>query len=203
MEQALTANNVNAGGNFIERGQQAYNVRVVGLMRDADDIGATFLKAQNGTPVRVRDIAIVRQGPKIRLGRIGKAIRHADGRVLDDDDVVEGIVQMRTGAETESTMDALHAKVEYLNKHILPPGVKIIPYLDRDDLVHYTTRTVLRNLTEGIILVVIVLFIFLGNVRSALIVALTIPFALFFASILSTFATSRPIYCLWALLISE
>ncbi|MGO9015052.1 MAG: efflux RND transporter permease subunit [Dissulfurispiraceae bacterium] len=184
VEQALAANNINAGGSFIERGQQAYNVRVVGLMRDTDDIGATILKTQNGTPVRIRDIAIVRQGPKIRLGRIGKAIRHEDGRVIDDDDVVEGIVQMRKGAETESTMAALHAKVAYLNKHILPPGVKIISYLDRDDLVHYTTHTVLRNLTEGIILVVIVLFIFLGNVRSAIIVALTIPFALFFASIL-------------------
>jgi cobalt-zinc-cadmium resistance protein CzcA len=184
VEQALVANNINAGGSFIEKGQQAYNVRVVGLMRNTDDIGATILKAQNGTPVRVRDIAIVRQGPKIRLGRIGKAIHRENGQVIDDDDVVEGIVQMRTGAETESTLAALHAKVKYLNKHILPPGVKIVPYLDRDDLVHYTTHTVLHNLTEGIILVIIILFVFLGNVRSALIVALTIPFSLFFASIL-------------------
>src|SRR5208337_5672959 len=90
VEQTLAANNVNAGGSFIEKGQQAYNVRVVGLMEDPDDIGSTVLKVQNGAPVRVRDIAIVVQGPKIRLGKLGKAIRHADGKVVDDDDVVEG-----------------------------------------------------------------------------------------------------------------
>ncbi len=184
VEEALAANNVNAGGSFIEKGQQAYNVRVVGLMGNTDDIGATVLKAQNGTPVRVRDIAVVTQGPKVRLGFLGKTIRHEDGRVLDNDDVVEGIVQMRTGAEAESILAALHTKVRYLNEHILPPGVKIVPYLDRDDLVHYTTHTVLRNLTKGIILVVIVLFLFLGNARSALIVAMTMPFAFFFAAIL-------------------
>src|SRR5208282_1070522 len=184
VEQAIAANNVNAGGSFIEKGQQAYNVRVVGLMENLDDIGATILKVQNGSPVRVRDIAVVAQGPKIRLGQLGKAVRHEDGKVIDNDNVVEGIVQMRTGAEAESTLAAIHAKVNYLNEHVLPSGVKIVPHIDRDDLVHYTTKTVLRNLTEGIILVVIVLFLFLGNVRSAIIVALTIPFALFFASIL-------------------
>ncbi len=182
--QALTANNVNAGGNFIEKGQQVFNVRVVGLMGDTDDIGATVLKSQNGTPVRVRDVATVTQGPKVRLGRLGKAISHEDGRVFDNDDVVEGIVQMRKGAEAEATLVALHKKVAYLNEHVLPPGVRIVPHIDRDDLVHYTTHTVLHNLTEGILLVVIILFLFLGNARSALIVALTIPFSLFFASIL-------------------
>jgi len=184
VELALAANNVNAGGSFVEKGQQAYNVRVVGLMGNTDDIGATVLKAQNGTPVRVRDVAIVTQGPKIRLGRLGKAIRHEDGRVIDNDDVVEGIVQMRKGAEAESTLAALHAKITYLNEHILPPGVKIVPHIDRNDLVHYTTDTVLRNLGEGIMLVVLILFLFLWNARPALIVALTIPFSLFFASIL-------------------
>ena len=184
VEQALAANNVNAGGAFVERGGQAYNVRVVGLMEDTHDIGATVLKAQNGTPVRVRDVAIVTQGPKIRLGRLGKAIRREDGRVGDYDDVVEGIVQMRKDAEAEATLAGIHAKVTYLNEHVLPPGVKIVPHIDRDDLVHYTTHTVLRNLTEGILLVVLVLFLFLGHVRSALIVACTIPFSLFFACIL-------------------
>jgi cobalt-zinc-cadmium resistance protein CzcA len=184
VEQALAANNVNAGGSFIEKGQQTYNVRVVGLMGDVSDVGATVLKVQNGTPVRVRDIAVVTQGARIRLGRLGKAIRREDGKVIDDNDVVEGIVQMRKGAEAESTLRGIHEKVQYLNEHILPPGVKIVPHLDRDDLVHYTTRTVLRNLSEGILLVVIVLFLFLGNARSAFIVALTIPFSLYFAAIL-------------------
>jgi cobalt-zinc-cadmium resistance protein CzcA len=184
VEQALAANNVNAGGSFIEKGQQAYNVRVVGLMENPDEIGETVLKVQNGAPVRVRDIATVAQGPKIRLGRLGKTIRREDGRVIDNDDVVEGIVQMRKGANAESILAALHAKVAYLNKHVLPSGVKIVPHIDRDDLVHYTTHTVLRNLSKGIILVVIVLFLFLGNARSALIVAMTMPFSFFFASIL-------------------
>jgi cobalt-zinc-cadmium resistance protein CzcA len=184
VEQALAANNVNAGGAFIERGGQAYNVRVVGLMQDTRDIGATVLKAQNGTPVRVREVGVVTQGPKIRLGRLGKAIRREDGRVLDDDDVVEGIVQMRKGADAEATLVGIHAMVRRLNEHILPAGVRIVPHLDRDDLVHYTTRTVLRNLAEGIALVVFVLFLFLGDVRSAFIVACTIPFSLFLASIL-------------------
>jgi cobalt-zinc-cadmium resistance protein CzcA len=184
VETALTANNVNAGGSFIEKGQQAYNVRVLGLMNTTDDIGATVLKAQNGASVRVRDIATVTQGPRIRLGRLGKSIHHENGRVVDNDDAVEGIVQMRKGAEAESTLAAVHLKVRYINDHILPPGVKIVPHIDRDDLMHYTLHTVLRNLTEGILLVVLILFLFLGNVRSAITVALTIPFALFFAAIL-------------------
>ncbi len=184
VEQALTANNLNGGGSFIEKGQQAYNVRAIGLMQNTDDIGATVLKVQNGTPVRVRDVAIVTQGPKIRLGKLGKAIRHADGTVIDNDDVVEGIVQMRKGAEAEAVLRDIDITVDFLNKHVLPPGVKIVPHIDRDDLVHLTTHTVLHNLTEGILLVVVVLFFFLGNVRSALIVAITIPFSLFFAAIL-------------------
>ena len=184
VEQQLTANNVNGGGSFIEKGQQAYNIRAVGLMENTADIGATVLKVQNGTPVRVRDIAIVTEGPKIRLGKLGKAIRHDDGTVIDNDDVVEGIVQMRKGAEAEAVLHNIDLKVDFLNQHVLPPGVKIVPHIDRDDLVHLTTHTVLHNLTEGILLVVIVLFFFLGNIRSALIVAVTIPFSLFFASIL-------------------
>ncbi len=184
VEQALAANNLNGGGSFIEKGQQAYNVRAIGLMQNTDDIGATVLKVQNGTPVRVRDVAIVTQGPKIRLGKLGKAIRRADGKVIDNDDVVEGIVQMRKGAEAEAVLRDIEVKVDFLNKHVLPHGVKIVPHIDRDDLVHLTTHTVLHNLTEGILLVVLVLFFFLGNVRSALIVALTIPFSLFFAAIL-------------------
>jgi len=153
-------------------------------MHTSADVGATVIKSQNGTPIRVRDVATVAQGPKIRLGQIGKAIHGEDGRVMDDDDVVEGFVLMRKGAEPETTLDGLHQKVKELNESILPKGVRIVPFLDRDDLVHLTTRTVLHNLGEGMLLVAIVLFAFLGNVRSALIVAATIPFSLLFASIL-------------------
>src|SRR6202000_147461 len=94
----------------------------------------------------------------------------------------EGIVLLQKGDDSDSTLEGIHAKVKELNDQILPPGVKVVPFLDRSDLVHYTTHTVLHNLTEGIILVVVILFLFLGNVRGALIVALTIPFSLLFAA---------------------
>ncbi len=184
LEQALANNNLNGGGSFIEKGQQAYNVRAVGLMQNTFDIGETVLAVKNGTPVRVRDVATVVEGTKIRLGRLGKAIRKPDGTIVDNDDVVEGIVQMRKGAEAEAVLRDIDKEVNFLNTRVLPKGVKIVPHIDRDDLVHLTTHTVLHNLTEGILLVVIVLFFFLGNVRSSLLVALTIPFSLFFASIL-------------------
>jgi heavy metal efflux system protein len=183
VEQQLANNNTNAGGSFIEQGQQQVNVREVGLYRNVQDIEQTLLKTSNGTALRVRDIATVVQGPKIRLGQIGKAIRRVDGKVIDDDDVVEGIVLLQKGDDSDSTLVGIHAKVNELNNQILPTGVKVVPFLDRSDLLHYTTHTVLHNLTEGIVLVVIILFLFLGNVRGALIVSLTIPFSLLFASI--------------------
>ncbi|HEV2176707.1 MAG TPA: CusA/CzcA family heavy metal efflux RND transporter [Terriglobia bacterium] len=184
LEQALANNNVNAGGSFIEHGEQAFNVRGVGLMQNTNDIGSTVLTTVNGTPVRVRDVANVVEGPKIRLGQLGKSVRLPDGSIVDDDDVTEGIVLLRKGAEAESALNALHAEVKDLNEHILPRGVKVVPHLDRSDLVHFTTHTVLHNLIEGMVLVAIILLIFLGNARSALIVAGTIPFSLLFASIL-------------------
>jgi cobalt-zinc-cadmium resistance protein CzcA len=183
VEQQLTNSNANTGGSFIEQGAQQVNVRGVGLVTTVKDIEKTLLKTQNGTAVRVKDIGVVTQGPKIRLGQIGKAIHRSDGVVVDDNDVVEGIVFMRKGADTATVMDGIHAMVRRLNTQILPPGVKVVPYLDRDDLVHYTTHTVLHNLFEGMALVVVILFIFLGNARGALIVALTIPFSLLFASL--------------------
>jgi heavy metal efflux system protein len=184
VEQALTNNNINAGGGFIERGQQALNVRAIGLMQATDDIAATVVKVQNGIPVRVRDLGVVVQAPKVRLGQLGKTIRHEDGTVINDDDVVEGIVLLRKGAEADATLDGLHQKIAQLNHGLLPAGVKLIPHLDRSDLVRYTTHTVLRNLTDGVLLVTLILFLFLGNVRSALIVTVTIPFSLLFAAIL-------------------
>jgi len=183
LEQQLTNSNANVGGSFIEQGSQQINVRGVGLVTDTQDIEKTVIKAQNGTPLRIKDIGEVTQGPKIRLGQIGRAYHRADGVVEDDNDVVEGIVFLRKGADTATMLEGLHAMVKRLNDHILPPGVKIVPYLDRDDLVHYTTHTVLHNLAEGMFLVVVILFLFLGNIRGAIIVSLTIPFALLFASI--------------------
>src|SRR5262249_3936755 len=183
VETQLANNNVNAGGSFIESGLQQINVRAVGLITNLQDIDETVLKAQNGAPVRVRDIAAVTQGPKIRLGQIGKALRRDDGTIVDNGDVVEGVVLLRKGANADAVIEDIHVKVKQLNEQILPPGVRIVAFLDRSDLVRFTTHTVLHNLTEGVLLVSIVLFFFLGNVRGALIVALTIPFSLLFASI--------------------
>src|SRR5271168_242878 len=189
VEQALAANNINAGGGFIERGEQALNVRAVGLMETTDDIAATVVKVQGGTPVRVRDLGKVVQAPKVRLGQLGKAIHKEDGTIIDSNDVVEGIVLLRKGAVAETTLDALHKKIDELNgtnghHGLLPAGVKFVPHLDRSELMKHTTHTVLRNLTDGVLLVTLVLFLFLGNVRSALIVTITIPFSLLFAAIL-------------------
>src|SRR5271155_3496014 len=216
VEQQLANNNTNAGGSFIEQGQQQVNVREVGLYKSVRDIEDTVLKTQTGTALRVKDIATVVQGPKIRLGQIGKscrfgttppsetgasfsatdpcvdhtdksgskqAIHHEDGKLIDNDDVVEGIVLLQKGDNSDATLEGIHQKVNELNNGVLPPGVKIVPFLDRSELLHYTTHTVLHNLTEGILLVVVILFLFLGNVRGAIIVALTMPFALLFAAI--------------------
>jgi cobalt-zinc-cadmium resistance protein CzcA len=182
VEQQLTNNNMNAGGSFVEAGLQQINVREVGLVKTVRDIQDTVILTKNGTPIRIKDIAVVEQGPKIRLGQFARTIRRENGRVIDDPDVVSAWVPMRKGADAEPTLVKLHEKVNELNDHVLPPGVKIVPFIDRSDLVHYTTHTVMHNLREGIILVVIILFLFLGNIRGAIIVALTIPFSLLFAA---------------------
>jgi cobalt-zinc-cadmium resistance protein CzcA len=183
VEQQLTNNNSNAGGSFIQEGLQQINVREVGLVDRSQDIAETVILTKNGTPLRIKDIAVVSQGSKIRLGQFAKAIHREDGKIIDNDDVVSGIVLLRKGAAADTALQGIHKKVEELNGHILPPGVKIVPFIDRSDLVHFTSHTVLHNLTEGMILVSIILFLFLGNIRGALIVAATIPFSLLFASI--------------------
>ena len=182
VEQQLTNNNVNAGGSFIEDGLQQVNVREVGLVRNIQDIENTVISTKNGTPVRIGDIGIVAQGPKIRLGQFGRATHRADGKIIDSDDVVSGIVLLRKGANTDEALKGIEKRVKELNDYILPPGVKVVPFIDRSDLLHFTTHTVLHNLTEGMILVVLVLFALLGNIRGAIIVALTIPFSLLFAA---------------------
>src|SRR6202790_2580587 len=183
LEQQLGNNNINAGGSFVEVGLQQMNVRALGLFSNVHDIEQTVLKNQTGTALRVKDIAEVSQGPKIRLGHMARANHMEDGRIVDEPDVIQGVVCMRKGAEEQTTLDAIHKKVDELNNGILPPGVKVVPMLDRSDLLQFTTQTVMHNLAEGMILVTIILFLFLGNARAAFIVALTIPFSLLFASI--------------------
>ncbi|HUB02149.1 MAG TPA: CusA/CzcA family heavy metal efflux RND transporter [Terriglobales bacterium] len=194
IEQQLTNNNANAGGSFIQEGLQQINVRSVGLVDRSQDIAETVVTTKNGTPLRIKDLGVVEQGPKIRLGQFARACRDCpygrngailreDGKIVDNDDVVSGIVLLRKGAVADVALDDIHQTVDELNSHILPSGVKIVPFIDRSTLVHYTTHTVLHNLTEGMILVSLILFLFLGNVRGALIVAATIPFSLLFAAI--------------------
>jgi cobalt-zinc-cadmium resistance protein CzcA len=206
VEQQLANNNANAGGSFIVAGAQQINVQAVGLYADVQQIENTVVKSQSGTPIRIRDIAEVDQGAKIRLGQVSKTYRAEDGKLIDNADVVEGALLLQKGADADPALVAVEKKVEELNgtpakpavpggffkkaepaepahQGLLPPGIKIVPFLDRADLTHLTTHTVLHNLTDGIVLVVIILMLFLGNVRGAIIVAITIPFALLFASI--------------------
>ena len=171
--QALNNSNVNVGGNTVNIGQQSAVVRGVGLIRSIDDIRNTMLTATNGSPVRVSDIAEVKVGNKPRLGIAGRD---------NDDDIVQGIVLMRRGQQSLPTIRRVEAEVERINSlGILPPGVRIERIYDRSDLIRITTETVVHNLIFGITLVFFVQWIFLGDLRSALIVAATIPFALFFA----------------------
>ncbi|HEX4336945.1 MAG TPA: CusA/CzcA family heavy metal efflux RND transporter [Polyangiaceae bacterium] len=168
--QALQNANLNTGGQRLTMGEQSYDIRGVGLLRDVHDIEDIVIVDVKGTPVRVRDIGDVQVGAAPRLGMVG---------IDDQPDVVQGTVLMRYGAETKPTLQGIHERIDYIRKNrILPPGMDIVPYYDRGDLVGLTTHTVLENVLVGIALVSIVLLLFLGHVRAALITALTIPLAL-------------------------
>src|SRR6202167_2758048 len=183
VEQQITNNNLNGGGSFIEQGSQQVNVQSLGLYTSVQDIENTVIKNSNGAAIKVKNIATVAQGPKIRLGQIGRASHLPDGTIIDNPDTVEGIVLLQKGDDSDPVLLGIHDEVKKLNTNILPKGVKVVPFLDRSDLVKYTVETVEHNLTAGVLLVSIILFLFLGNIRGAIIVALTIPFALLFAAI--------------------
>ena len=171
--QVLNNSNVNVGGNTINIGPQAAVVRGVGLIRSVDDLGNTMITQAGGNPVLIKDVAKVVIDNKPRLGIAGKD---------DDDDIVEGIVLMRRGEQSSPTIERVRDEVERINGgDVLPPGVKIERIYDRQDLIDVTTGTVLHNMVFGIGLVFLLQWLFLGNLRSAVIVGLTIPFALFFA----------------------
>ncbi len=176
--QVLNNSNINVGGQTVNFGEQAAIVRGVGLIRSMDQIRDTMITSTNGVPVRIRDIATVKVGNEPRLGIAGQD---------NDDDIVQGIVLMRRGAESMPTIRGIEAEVQKINgADILPPGVHIERIYDRTDLINVTTHTVLHNMITGIILIFFVQWLFLGNLRSAIIVSTTIPFALFFAIIILT-----------------
>ncbi len=180
VSDALTAANANAGGSYIERGSEEYVVRGVGLLRDARDVENVVVTTRSGTPLCVRDVATVRVGYQPRLGKVGWRLG-GTGRDKDVDDAVEGIILLRRGENPDPVLKAINDKVKELNSGQLPPGVRILTFIDRTDLVHVTSHTVEKNLVEGVLLVVFVLFLLLGNVKAATITALTIPFSLLFA----------------------
>jgi cobalt-zinc-cadmium resistance protein CzcA len=173
---ALSNSNQNAGGGYIEHGQELYIVRGLGYLHNLDDIGGIAVDTRNGTPIRIRDIGTVQIGEKQRLGRVGQLL---PGRP-DNDDVVEGILVFRVGANPLDVLKRVEAKTIDINQNYLPPGVQVIPYYDRTDLISRAVHNVLHNMIEGICLVIIVLVLFLGlgNFRSALIVATVVPLAL-------------------------
>ena len=171
---ALSANNGNAGGGFLSQGGQFYYVRGLGRMETLEDISRTVVAVTNGTPVLVRDIGDVVIGAAPRLGQFGYD---------SADDAVEGVILLRRGEQAQTVLKRVQAKTAELNDSVLPKDVHVLPYYDRSDLIHLTTRTVEGNLLRGIVLVLAVLMFFLYDVRSGLIVAVTIPLSLLFAFI--------------------
>jgi cobalt-zinc-cadmium resistance protein CzcA len=175
---ALQANNANTGGGFYTQGGQFYYVRGLGLLKSTDEIGEVVVGSNNGVPIRVKDVAQVTIGHAPRLGIFG-----FQDKTKNNDDAVEGVILMRRGEQAQNVLHRVEQKTDELNRAVLPPDVRIHPYYDRSDLVRITTDTVEGNLLRGMILVLLVLIFFLVNIRAAIVTALTIPLALFFAFI--------------------
>src|SRR5208282_3924864 len=173
---AIQNSNTNSGGSYLNVGEQAYDVRGLGLIHSLDDIRNIVLTTNKATPIKISNVGDVAVGWSPRLGIVGMNYQ---------DEVVSGIVLMRKGGNTLKTLAGVEAKVDQLNATgILPKGYKIVPYYDRTGLVYTTLRTVLENLSLGMILVFLVLLFFLGNLRTAVIAAVNIPLAMFGAFIL-------------------
>ena len=172
--QQLANNNANAGGGFYSQGGQFYYVRGLGLVKSLEDIGNIVIASHAGIPVSVRDVGTVAIGSAPRLGQFG---------YMRQNDAVEGVILMRVGEQAQVILKKVQDITAALNRSVLPPDVKIVPYYDRTQLIEETTATVERNLVRGMLLVLVVLGIFLFSVRTALIVAVTIPFALLFSFI--------------------
>jgi len=175
VESAISANNVNSGGSVIVRGQQSFVVRGLGAITKVEDLENIVITQKAGTPIFVRDIGHAEMGVFERQGILGKD---------NDDDAVSGITLLLRSKNPSKVLDGIHKKVVELNTRVLPPDVKVVPYLDRTELVNVTLHTVCRTLIEGMGLVVLLLILFLGSVRGALLVALTIPFSLLWAFVM-------------------
>jgi heavy metal efflux system protein len=172
--QQLANNNSNAGGGFYSQGGQSYYVRGLGQVKSLEDIGNIVVATHGGVPTFVRDVSKVAIGSAPRLGQFG---------YMRQNDAVEGVILMRVGEEAQVVLKKVEELTETLNRSVLPPDVKIVPYYDRTELIEETTKTVERNLLRGMLFVLVILILFLFSVRTALIVAVTIPFALLIAFI--------------------
>ena len=170
--QAVTRSNINVGGDVIERNGQAYVVRGIGLLTSIQDIENLIVEDLDGNPVLVKNVAEVAESNLPRVGQVG---------LNDDDDVVEGIVVMRKNENPSEILTRVKDKIEELNTRILPSDVKMVTFYDRDNLISFCTKTVLHNLTEGIILVTVIVFLFMADWRTTVIVSIIIPLALLFA----------------------
>ncbi len=171
---AVQRSNINVGGDVINQGQQNYVVRGIGLLNNISDITNTVVKNVNGVPILVRDVARVTESALPRLGQVGRGF---------EDDKLEGIVVMRKGENPSEVIARLHAKVDELNTKILPPDVKMKTFYDRQQLIDFSTETVIHNLLEGIVLVTLIVFLFMADWRTTVIVSVIIPLALLFAFI--------------------
>ncbi|MDR3712571.1 MAG: CusA/CzcA family heavy metal efflux RND transporter [Puia sp.] len=192
---AIQKSNINIGGDFIVKNNQAYVVRGIGLLNDINEIKNIIVTNNNDIPVLVKDVADVEVSNMPRLGRVGRAdpVTDSTGKpaidraghrtIVDQDDVVEAIVIMRKGENPSAVVQAVKKKIEKLNSVVLPQDTKIVPYYDREDLIHYATHTVLHNLVEGILLVTLLVSLFMFNWRTTLIVSIIIPLALLFSFI--------------------
>ena len=172
---AIANSNSNVGANYLEIGEQSYNVRGIGLFKDTNDIGNVAVVTKNGTPLYVKQLGEVSIGARVPLGKVGKD---------NESDIVEGVVLMRRGEQSLPTLERVRQKVEQLNGGILPAGMKLVPYYDRTNLINITTHTVTHTLIEGMVLVAFILIAFLGDLRASLIVALSIPLSLLFTFVL-------------------
>lgn len=169
--EGLAKSNTDVGGNYLTMGAQSFNIRGMGLIKKIDDIANTVVTEKEGTPVFIRNLGKTSLGYRVRLGKVG---------IDDRDDVVEGVVLLQRGAQALPVLEKVHAKVADLNTRKLPQGVKIKTFYDRTVLIHTTIETVVDILIAGIVLVSVILYIFLGHFRTAMIVALTVPIALLF-----------------------
>ncbi|MER3428029.1 MAG: CusA/CzcA family heavy metal efflux RND transporter [Pyrinomonas sp.] len=174
---AIASSNANVGANYLEIGQQSFNVRGIGLFKNERDIGNVMVTAKSGTPLYLRQLGEVSIGEKVPLGRVGRD---------EDSNIVEGIVLMRPGEMSLPTLERVREKVSELNSRVLPKGVKIVPYYDRTKLINVTTTTVTHTLVTGMVFVSLIIFAFLGELRASLIVASTIPLTLLFTIIVMT-----------------